>query len=186
MILAGGEVGMQWPIALPLVYFDQRTHACAWVYMGLHGQKTIKNALKLSKTYFFIMRMRGSCKAYIGMCAKLVEFTQNLSGATSFRVSTSIWESLRNAKKLHFCLYLHISLTWASHTHDEKSVFLIIFKRFCSFSTMGTHAQACICLLKYTTPPGCTLMKLLKYHSLQSCFRSDEDLGGQSYKDFYT
>ena len=147
MILAGGEVGMQWPIALPLVYFDQRTQACAWVYMGLHGQKTIKNALKLSKTYFFIMRMRGSCKAYIGMCAKLVEFTQNLSGATSFRVSTSIWESLLNAKKIHFVRKPYMSFLYAW----QKSIFLIFFKRCLSFSTMRMLAQACICWSKYTT-----------------------------------
>ena len=52
------------------------------------------------------------------------------SGATSFWVSTSVWESLLNAKNVHFFPYFYMSLAWASHAHDEKSMFLIIFSSF--------------------------------------------------------
>ena len=72
-------------------------------------------------------------------------------GATIFWVSTSIWESLLDAKKFHFSPCFYVSLTWASCAYDEKSTFLIIFKCFSLFSTMWTHAQACICWSKYTT-----------------------------------
>ena len=91
--------------------------------------KTIKNALKLSKTWFkplFIMLMRDSC-------VKTFDFKQNLSGATSFWVSNSVWESLLNVKNIHFCSSFYVSLTWISCTHDEKSIFWwfsSIFYRF--------------------------------------------------------
>ena len=43
------------------------------------------------------------------------------------------------------------SLSWASRVHDEKGTFLLIFECFYRFSTMRTHAQACVRWLKYTT-----------------------------------
>ena len=51
--------------------------------------------------------------------------------------------------------YVGIS-TWALHEplsrrHGEKSMFLIILKRFSSFSTMQKHVQAFGCWSKYTT-----------------------------------
>ena len=45
----------------------------------------------------------------------------------------------------------YVSLMWESRAYDEKSTYLIIFKPFLLFSTMWTHAQACIPWLKYTT-----------------------------------
>ena len=62
------------------------------------------------KTEFFIIVRRG-------LCANLVEFSLNLSGATSFWVSTRVRESLLNAKKTQFffiflCeLYMSLSHT---------------------------------------------------------------------------
>ena len=89
-------------------------------------KKTLKNDQKHT---FFIMGTRGSCMGlrrnmkknvvlktvfFIivtkGLCGKLVEFTLNLSGATRFWVSTSVWESLLNAKKLHFSSYFCLML----------------------------------------------------------------------------
>ena len=88
---------------------------------------------------FFIIVMRG-------LCAKLVEFTRNLPGATSFCVSTSIWESLLSTKKLHFSSYFYVSLAWAFHTHDVKSMFLIILECFYHFwlcKRIRKHTFAC-------------------------------------------
>ena len=82
---------------------------------------------------------------------KMTKFLQNCWGATSFWLSTSVWESLLNAKEFYFSSCFCMNLTWASHTHEEKSMFLIILKRFLSFLTMRTHAQACDCWPKYTT-----------------------------------
>ena len=79
------------------------------------GDKKIKNILFSScvrETYVrltYKYEQKQSFLAFIvtrGLCAKLIEFTQNLSGATTSWVSTSVWESLQNAKKLHFCSYL--------------------------------------------------------------------------------
>ena len=58
------------------------------------------------------------------------------------------WKTTKNAFKLSlFCM----SRTWASCTHDEKSLVLIILKRFQLFSTMQVNAQACVCWSKNTT-----------------------------------
>ena len=63
-----------------------------------------------------------------------------------------IW-MYKYTNKLFFCfsLFFFVSLTWAFHEHDEKGTFLLIFECFQSFSTMQTHAQACLCWSKYTT-----------------------------------
>ena len=76
-------------------------HLFAW-------SKRIKNAITIVTVVIIIVFFIIVTK---GLCAKLVEFSQNLSGATSFRVSTNIWESLLNAKKLHFCSDLYLNLT---------------------------------------------------------------------------
>ena len=82
---------------------------------------------------------------------KMTKFLQNCWGATSFWLSTSVWESLLNAKEFYFSSCFCMNLTWASHTHEEKSMFLIILKRLLSFWTKLTLAQACDCWPKYTT-----------------------------------
>ena len=48
----------------------------------------------------------------------------------------------KRKKNNHFCLHSYESLTWASRTHDEKSMFLIILEHFLSFSTMQKHEFA--------------------------------------------
>ena len=88
---------------------------------------------------------------YVVNFDQLTHANQNSPGATSFWVSTGIWESLLNAKNADFSSCCGMSLTWASHVHDEKSTFLTIFECFSLFSTIQTHAQACVCWLKYTT-----------------------------------
>ena len=128
-----------------VVYFNQRTHACACVHMV----ETMKNTWKLSNKYamnanknaLFIMLMRGSR-------TKMTKFTWNCWEATSFWVSPSVWESLLKAKKLHFSSCSCVSLTWVSRAYDEKSTFLVIFKRFSLFSTLWAHAQACVHMVK--------------------------------------
>ena len=50
-----------------------------------------------------------------------------------------------------FSLFFIESLSWASRVHDKKGTFLLIFECFRSFSTIRTHAQACLRWSKYTT-----------------------------------
>ena len=64
-------------------------NACA------HGRKQWKTLKNYQKSSVFIMLTRGSR-------TKMTKLTWNCWGATSFWVSTSVWESLVNAKKLHF------------------------------------------------------------------------------------
>ena len=66
----------------------------------------------------------------------------NCWGATSFWVSTSVWESLLNAKKLHFSSCSCVSLMWVSRAYDEKSTFLVILSVFIVFD----HVNACASL----------------------------------------
>ena len=75
-----------------------------------------------------------------GSCVKLFDFNRNLSGATSFLVSTNVWESL--------CLYFYVSLTWTFSMHDEYSLFLVILKRF--YVNTGRNIQQ-------VTPKTCIL-----------------------------
>ena len=98
-------------------------HAFTW-------SKTRKNTQKIFKKYFFIVRMRDSRKAHA---------TWNCWGANSFWVSTSVWESLLNAKKLHFSSCSCVSLTWVSRTYNEKSTFL----NFQAFFIVFDHVNAC-------------------------------------------
>ena len=99
------------------------THACACVHMVESNEKCLKIIKKL-KSVFFIMISRGSR-------SKMTKFTWNCWGATSFWVSTSIWEPLLNAKK---CIHV---LAWAlreSLVRTMKKYFLIIFN----------HVNACV------------------------------------------
>ena len=57
-----------------------------------------------------------------------------------------------------FSSFIFVSFMWASHVHDEKGTFLLIFECFLSFSTMQTHVQACVCWSKYTTSLICVLI----------------------------
>ena len=107
------------------MYFDQQTHACACIGMVDNNNK---KRSKIIKNILFSSCIWGALIVTRGPCAKLVEITLNLSGVTSFWVSTSIWESLLNAKKLHFSSYFYVGLTWASRTHEEiLEPFFIIF-----------------------------------------------------------
>ena len=45
-----------------VVYFDQRTHACACVHMVKNNIKCLKT---IKKVCFLIIRIRGSCRAHI-------------------------------------------------------------------------------------------------------------------------
>ena len=103
------------PVLNPRVLFISTSermlaHAFTW-------SKTMKNAWKLSKEYFF----------------------RNCWGATSFWVSTSVLESLLSAKKLHFSLCSCMSLTWVSREYDKKA----LFKYFWVFFIVFDHVNAC-------------------------------------------
>ena len=63
---------------------------------------------------------------------KLIEITQNISGATSFWVSTSVGESLLNAFLFVFVHEPYMT----SRTHDGNIIFLI----FKSFLIVFNHA----------------------------------------------
>ena len=65
------------------------------------------------------------------------------TGAKSFWVSISIWESLLIGDQQTFS-------SWALH-ENKKSYFLVIFKCFSLFWTMRMHVQPCVCWSKYTT-----------------------------------
>ena len=67
---------------------------------------------------------------------KTPKFTWNCCGATSFWVSTSIWESLPKAKN---CFFLHV-LTWVSCAYYEKYYF---FGNFQAFLIVFDHVNAC-------------------------------------------
>ena len=59
-----------------------------------------------------------------------VRLTYKNSGATSFWASTSVWESLLNAKKLHFCSFSYVSLLyawWIKYVFDYFKAFFIVF-----------------------------------------------------------
>ena len=61
------------------------------------------------------------------------------------------------------CLtFFFVSLKWACRVHDEKSTFLLIFECLWLFSTMQTHAQACVRWSKYTTTMLCWISSLPK------------------------
>ena len=49
-----------------------------------------------------------------------------------------------------FSSFVFMRLTWASHRHDVKGTYFIIFQCFSSLWTMQTHAQAFVCWSKYT------------------------------------
>ena len=83
-----------------------------------------------------IMPMRGSC-------IKTSDFTWNLSGATSFWMSTSVWESLLNAKNVNFCSCSYVSLTWVSRKKMKKYV----FDYFSAFLFFGPCKRMCMHLL---------------------------------------
>ena len=72
---------------------------------------------------------------------------------------TSFWESLQIADQRTFFFVFFVSLSCASHAHDEKGTIFIIFQCFSSFSTMQMHAQACIHWSKYTTKAACWAME---------------------------
>ena len=54
---------MLWNSTFPVVYFDQRTNACKWVRMVENDEKH----LKIIKSTYSIMCMRGSWKAHISL-----------------------------------------------------------------------------------------------------------------------
>ena len=101
-----------------VVYFNQRTHACACVCM-------VENDWKHKK------------------------MNQPAFGSHS--------QSLTNKLFFAFC---YESLSCASLAHEEKHIFLFIFLCFQSFSTMQTHAQACVLWLKYTTQDSIKLRSI--------------------------
>ena len=62
------------------------------------------------------------------------------------------WEAYKEKRRKQTFLFGFLRFSsWASRVHDEKGTFLLIFKCFQSFSTIQTHAQACVCWSKYTT-----------------------------------
>ena len=101
----------------------------------------------------------------------VVYFDQRTHASACFHMVENNEKHLKNIKKYFLSVWSeqHPSAgrssaiscyfcTWASQKHDKKhwlllkkSTLLIIFKRFLLFSTMQTHAQACVCRLKYTT-----------------------------------
>ena len=95
----------------------------AYLRMRSHGRKQWKMFENYQKSTFFIVRTRDSNKAQ-------ARTSWNCWGATSFWVSTSVWESLLNTKKLNFSSCPCMSLMWVSRAYDEKITFLIIFKHF--------------------------------------------------------
>ena len=80
--------------------------------------------------------------AYKRLKYKKTKFTWNCWGAKSFLVSTGIWESLLNAKKMHFSSCSCVSLTWVSRAYDEqwKKYF---FGNFQAFFIVFDHVNAC-------------------------------------------
>ena len=129
------------------MYFNQQTLAGAWVCMVKNNEKH----WKMMKKYLFQLlciwtseHMAENDKKHSKMMKK-VNFTRGTWEAYK--------EKRKKTNKLFFSFFF-MSLSWASRTHDEKGTFFMIFKRFPSFSTMRTHAQACVCWWKYTTFNG--------------------------------
>ena len=80
------------------MYFDQRTHAWACV----HRVKNNEKHLKIIKKVLFSSYTRET------QVRLTQEHEWNCWGATSFWVSTSVWESLLNATNVHFCSLVKI------------------------------------------------------------------------------
>ena len=87
-------------------------------------------------------------KGEIYCCFTVLYFDQRSMLAHAFA-----WlKTIKNIQKLWlFSSFFFMRLTWASCAHNEKGTFFIIFECFLSFSTMRTHAQACVRWSKYTT-----------------------------------
>ena len=112
--------------------------ASTWKYVEFHIFMVFPKGLSICRQLKIIL-ISWKCK-----CSLLCISTCKCMLAHAFAWSKTI----KNALKLSPS---YISLTWASHMHDEKSMFLIILERFLLVSTMQMHAQACILRSKCTT-----------------------------------
>ena len=119
------------------MYFGQQSYASGCVCMVEDDRKRFKIITNFHHAHKWLTN-------------KYDQFLQNCWGATSFWMSTRVWESLLNAKNVNFCSYSYVSLTSVSRMHDEKSMFLIILKRFLLFGnitlngtlpTLSLHSQ---------------------------------------------
>ena len=70
---------------------------------------------------------------------KTLILTRNCWGATSFWVSTSVWESLLNTKKLHF---FHV-LAWALRDSLVHTMKRVLFGNFQAFFFVFNHVNTC-------------------------------------------
>ena len=115
---------------LPVVYFDQGTHAWACVRMFKNDRKHKKMMIKVS----FPSCVR---EAHVRPMKKN---DKNPNEQPDFGCQPAFGSHSQSLTNKLFSLFFFMRLTWASHMHDGKGTF---FHHFPMFSVDINHANAC-------------------------------------------
>ena len=116
-----------------------RKHAFAWFNWCVKRQRTHHG------WWMFILAV------FFQTSKKLKFFPDQTYEQPAFGCQPAIESHSQLLTNKLFSSFFFVSLLWASRVHDEKDTFFMIVKCFWLFSTMRTHAQACIHWSKYTT-----------------------------------